>query len=549
MKETPPSKSRVIVKRLWKDYIRKYFKLIVITAILLVISSLATSAQPLLIQQAFDKVFKAHDTHALVTVPLMIIGVFVVQALTSYWSSMLMGRFTNGMIADMRKALFTHIIDNEIEFYNKNDSGSLLSRLVSEIIHVTAAISNFFNAWCRQLVTAMGLFAVMLYQSVELTFLSLIAFGLAAYPLLRITTRLKKLTRQLNENNSNLISRLMESLSGIRTVKSFRKEEFEIQKIAGYVDEIEKSSNRTNMISIITVPMLQILSGMAMFSRPVRSLSNSGGTMVKGYIGAERYFEIIDSKPNFINREHGTHLAVSLGQVTFQDVGFSYPTGMQALGGISFIAEAGKKTALVGHSGSGKSTIFNLIMKFYAPASGHILVDGQDLSKASINSARANMALVSQDIFIFDETAMNNIGYGREGATEAEIKEAAIAAHCHEFIMQLPKGYDTKLGFAGETLSGGQKQRIAIARAFLRNAPILLLDEATSALDPKTENDLQESLDRLSKNRTTIIIAHRLSTVINADKMILLENGQVAASGTHESLMRESPVYRSHFGL
>jgi subfamily B ATP-binding cassette protein MsbA len=552
---------------------------LVLTGVLLVVSSGATSVQPLLIQQAFDKIFKAKDDFYLLWIPLAIVAVFILQAVTLYWSNLLMGKVTNGLISDMRKVLFSHVIDNEIEFYSKVDSGSLLSRIVSEIIHISAAISNFFNAWCRQLVTAVGLFCVMLYQSVDLTLLSLVAFGIAFYPLRRITVRLKKLSRQLNEKNGLLNSRLMESFAGIRTVKAFRKEEFEIEKISGYIDEIEYSSNRTNMISILTVPMLNILSGMSiafviwfggnelisghitegnlvafiaslmMFSRPMRSLSNSGGVMVKGYLGAERFFDVLDSKPEFISREHGKTLSVPRGEVVFDKVGFSYPNGAQALGDISFIAEAGKKTALVGHSGSGKSTIFNLIMKFYAPTAGRVLVDGQDLREASINSARANLALVSQDIFIFDETALNNIGYGKDGASDAEIIEAAKAAHCHDFIMQLPRGYQTRLGYAGESLSGGQKQRIAIARAFLRDAPILLLDEATSALDPKTENEIQESLERLSKNRTTIVIAHRLSTVINADTMILLEQGHIAAQGTHESLLRESPLYRSHFGL
>ncbi len=238
------------------------------------------------------------------------------------------------------------------------------------------------------------------------------------------------------------------------------------------------------------------------------------------------------------------------GRIVFENVTFAYEnTDHPAVSHLSFTAKAGTTTALVGHSGSGKSTIFNLLMKFYEPTAGHVRIDGQDLAKASINSARAQMALVSQDIFIFDETAMNNIGYGKDGASEEEIIEAAKAAHCHDFIMQLPKGYHTKLGFAGETLSGGQKQRIAIARAFLRNAPILLLDEATSALDPRTESDIQDSLERLSKGRTSIVIAHRLSTVVNADKMVLMHEGKVAAIGTHESLLAESELYRNHFGI
>jgi subfamily B ATP-binding cassette protein MsbA len=579
VKKVEMSRLLVLMKRLWKSYVRQHLRMIILTGVLMVISSGATSVQPLLIQQAFDKVFKEKDTFYLMALPLAIIAVFTVQAVTIYYSNFFMGRITNSLVADMRKALFTHVIDNEIEFYSKNDSGSLLSRITGEILHIATAVTNFFNAWCRQLITTIGLFLVMLHQSVELTLVSMVAFVFAFIPLVRITTRLKKLTRQLHDKNGNLHSRLIESLTGVRTVKAFRKEEFEIEKISGYIDEIREASNRTNMISIITAPLMQIVGGVAvafviwfgghqviqghmtegnlvafiaalmMFSRPVRSLTTTGNVMVKGYVAADRFFDILDSKPKYISREHGIKLAVKKAEIIFDHVSFKYPNGAVALDDVSFTAQAGKKTALVGHSGSGKSTIFSLIMKFYNPTSGHIRFDGQDFAEASINSVRENLALVSQDIFIFDETAMNNIGYGREGSTEEEIIAAAKAAHCHDFIMALPNGYKTKLGFAGESLSGGQKQRIAIARAFLRNAPILLLDEATSALDPRTEADIQAALDVLSKNRTTIIIAHRLSTVVNADHMVLMEAGHIAATGTHESLLRDSPLYRHHFGI
>ncbi len=565
--------------RLWKHFIRQHRHSLLMIFVLLVVSSAATSAQPLLIQQAFDEIFKQKNITALVVVPLLIIIVFSVQAATLYASNYMMGKVTNRLIADMRKALFSHIIDNELEFYSAHDSGNISSRLVSEIIHISYAISNFFNAWGRQLITSIGLLGVMLYQSVELTVVSLVGFGIAFMPLRRITVRLKKLNRQVNDRNAHFNTRLIESLTGIRTVKAFRKEAFEIEKLSGYIDEVEAFSTKTNMVSLLSVPLIQIIGGVSlafviwfggneliqgrmtegnlvafisslmMFTRPVRSLSNSGGVMVKGYVAAERYFDMLDTKPHYISREHGAALQVSRAQVVFDAVGFAYPNGMQAIHDISVTFEAGKKTALVGHSGSGKSTIFNLIMKFYEPTSGSVLIDGQKLSACSIDSVREHLALVSQDIFIFDDTVMNNIGYGRDGATADEIMEAAKAARCHEFIMQLPQGYDTRLGYAGETLSGGQKQRVAIARAFLRNAPILLMDEATSALDPKTEADIQESLDRLSKGRTTIVIAHRLSTVVNADTMILMHEGGVAATGTHAQLMAESALYRNHFGL
>jgi len=579
LKDVEASKLFAICRRLWHSYVKKHVPQIIATILLIIVASAATSAQPILIQQAFDKIFKEQDSAYLISIPLKIMVIFIAMALSLYFSSLLMGRITNGLIADMRKDLFKHVMQNEIEFYSKNDSGSLISRIVSEIIHISSAISNFFNSWCRQVITTIGLLGVMLYQSVELTLLSLVAFSIAFIPLRRVTVRLKKLSRQLNEKNGSLNTRLIESLSGIQTVKAFRKEEFEINKIGGYIEEIEYSSNRTNGISIITAPLMQIVGGISvafiiwyggtkvlegamtqgnliafitalmMFARPVRSLSNAGGAMVKGYVAAERFFEIIDTKPKFISRDHGEALRVSHAEIIFDHVSFSYPNGAEALHNVSFTIPAGKKTALVGHSGSGKSTIFNLIMRFYDATSGSITIDAQELKSLSVNSVRDHLALVSQNIFIFDDTALNNIGYGRDGATEEEIIAASKAASCHDFIMQLPQGYNTRLGFAGESLSGGQKQRIAIARAFLRNAPVLLLDEATSALDPKTEAEIQGALEILSKGRTTLIIAHRLSTVSHADQMILMENGSIAATGTHEQLMAGSETYRSHFGL
>jgi subfamily B ATP-binding cassette protein MsbA len=579
MKKLIEKHTMQLVKRLYRDYVRKHYRMMAVTVALLLIISATTALQPLLLQQAFDKVFRDKDLTYLMYIPIAVVVLCVVQAIATYYSNLLMARFGNAIITDTRKDLFRHIINNEIEFYSEHDSGNLLSRIGGETIGIASGVQRFFNAWVKQLITSIGLFMVMVYQSFELTVIALSAFAVAYYPMLKIMRRLKKLVSQSNEKTILMNSRVLESIEGIRVIKAFAKEDFEISKVGQYMYDIEKTNDKVIGVANLTPTMMQILAGVAvafviwyggyqlihdqmtagqliafttslmMISRPIRALTSTGSIMSAALVNTERFYKIIDTKPRRSSRDQGIKIQITSGEIKFKDVVFQYPNGGRALNGISLTMEAGKKTAIVGYSGSGKSTIFNLLLKFYDPTSGTITIDNHDTNEASINSLRASIALVSQDIFIFDDTACNNIGYGREGATEEEIIAAAKAAKCHDFIMAMPDGYDTRLGFAGQNLSGGQKQRIAIARAFVRNAPILLLDEATSALDPRTESEIQEALEQLTKNRTTIIIAHRLSTVMNADKMIMMDSGEVRATGTHDELLKNSHAYRDLFGI
>ena len=571
--------TRLLATRLYKDYVHKHFRLLIATSALLLIIAATTSVQPLLLQQTFDKVFQGKDLTYLTLLPVAIICLCIVQAITTYYSTILMNRFGSSLTADMRTDLFRHILDNDIDFYAAHDSGNLISRVSGETIGISIGVQRFFNVGVRQLITSMGLILVMLYQSAELTVISLAAFALAYYPIRRITKRLRKLVRQFNENSILLNSRLLESFEGIRVIKAFAKEEFEVTKIGQCILDIKAVNNKMAGIASLAAPLMQCLAGIAvafviwyggyqlingkmtegeliafttsllMLSKPVKSLTSSGSIMTAALVNAERYYHLLDTKRNRISRDQGTAISVTSEGIRFDKVHFEYPNGTEALKGVSFTMEAGKKTALVGHSGSGKSTVFNLLLKFYDPTAGTISIDRQSIDDASINSVRDSIALVSQDIFIFDDTARNNIGYGREGATEEEIGAAARAAKCHDFIMNLPGGYDTRLGFFGQNLSGGQKQRIAIARAFVRKSPILLLDEATSSLDPKTEMEIQDSLEELAHNRTTVIIAHRLSTVMKVDKLIMMEDGAVKAVGSHEELIESSAAYRDLFGI
>ena len=575
-----PQKYKVIslTRRLYRDYVRKYISQIIIGSLLLIICSAALSAQPLILQVAFDKIFGEKNVSYLVFVPLTIMAVFLVQAVTTYLSFVLFSKFVSCITAEMRKDLFRHVIDYGIEFHSNNNSGNLISRMVNETMMVSAAISTIFNVFFRQALTSIGLVAVMLYQSVQLSAVTLFAFAFAYYPLMRVAKRFKKLAKQHNEKYAEISSVLFEKFSGIRIIKAFGQEAQEIARTDSYIEDVKRINIKSAQVSGITPPLMIILGGLAisfviwyggykliqgtmtqgnliafitsllMVSRPLRALGGLSGSVTMGITAAERFYQIIDQKSDHKTRDDGTELKVDGAEIKFNNVTFNYPDGTLALDGVSISMQASRKTALVGHSGSGKSTILNLIMRFYSPTQGNITIDGQDIDITSATSVRRSLALVSQDIFIFDDTARANIAYGLEGATDAEVIAAAKAAYCHDFIAALPNGYDTKLGSLGEKLSGGQKQRIAIARAFLRNAPILLLDEATSALDPKTESDIQAALDVLTTNRTTIIIAHRLSTVMKADKMIMLGKGKVIAEGTHAELQK-NPEYRTLFGI
>jgi subfamily B ATP-binding cassette protein MsbA len=573
------AESITLVRRLFKDFVRPRIRLLLSAVAFMLVLSATTSVQPLLLQQTFDKVFRGRDTNYLIILPVLIILICSIQAVANYMATRFLNKFNNRLVSDMRRALFGHIVENEIEFYSSHDSGNLIMRVTNEVIKIAGTLQIFFNAWVRQVVTSIGLVIVMFYQSWELSLVAISALAICIYPLSQFTRRVKRLSRTMTETQVGLAKRLLESFEGIRVIKAFAKEKMEVKKVGTYITDLENLTNKSMKVASFTPLMMQILGGVAiafviwyggwqlmqnkmtegnliafitsllMLSKPIKSMTGSGATVTSGLVYAERLYKVLDTKPRYESRDVGETLRVDKGEVTFDHVGFEYPNGTSALHDVSFTMPAGKRTALVGHSGSGKSTILNLLLRFYEATGGTVSIDGQNILKASINSVRASISLVSQDVFIFDDTAYNNIAYGRESASQEEVFAAAKAAKCHDFILSLPQGYETKLGFFGRNLSGGQKQRIAIARAFLRNSPILIMDEATSALDPKTEAGVQESLDQLAKGRTTIVIAHRLSTVMNADQMILMDEGRISAVGRHEDLLKSSEAYRSLFGL
>ena len=568
-----------MAKRLAREHVKPYYGMIAMATVFLVLFSLSTTAQPLILQITFDKLFKEQQSEYLFFIPFAIIGIFLLQAVSTYFSSFLMGKAGQRFAADMQKRFYHHAISYDISFHSRVESGDLIRRLTQDILYIWNAVNMLFVAVFKQILTSLGLIAVMFYQSVELSLVTIFAFTFAVYPIVRITVRLRKLSKQLMSKHSNLISRLFESFSGIRVIKAYGQEENEQEKIDNYVDEIRNLAIKSDKVGLASSPIMIVLAGFAvaiviwyggsqllegkmtqgnliafitsliMLSRPIKSLSNLNQLFQNAIVALERFYKIIDEKPSQQSKTSGDKLDVTEGKLAFENVSFSYDDEKDVLKNFDLEIPSGKKIAIVGHSGSGKSTLFNLLLKFYAPQSGKISIDGQDLSKVSAESLRNNIALVSQDSFIFDDTVANNIAIGKEEATEKEIKKAAKAANCMEFIEELPEGLNTKLGYFGQSLSGGQKQRLSIARAFVRDSKILLLDEATSALDPTSESKIQESLSKLTNGKTTLMIAHRLSTITSADLIVMVEGGEVVAMGTHEELLKTSEHYSNMFEI
>ncbi|KRB26437.1 MULTISPECIES: ABC transporter ATP-binding protein [Mesorhizobium] len=501
-------------------------------------------------------------------------GIFILKGLANFVQAYFMSRVGNAIIADRQRKIYDRILAQGIEFYHSTSSSDLITRITNNAQAARNVLDLIVTSYVRDLVTLLALIGVMIWQQPALSLICFVVGPLAIYGVNRILKRVRKFAAMEFRSVGQIIQVMQETAIGVRVVKSFNLESLMRKRMYKAVADVEDRANNIAALEAVTSPVMETLAGLAIAGavmvsgflvlqggqmpgnimafiaalllayEPAKRLARVRISLESGIVGVRMMFQLADEPLTLAEKPSATPLRAGPGEIRFDAVSFAYQNGPPVLDGFDLTFAPGKMTALVGPSGGGKSTILNLIMRMYDPKSGKVLLDGQDISHATLASLREKIAYVSQDTFLFAGTIMHNIRLGREGATDDEVIAAAKAANAHDFIKAQAKGYETDVGENGGLLSGGQRQRISIARAMLRNAEILLLDEATSALDAESEALFREALQQLTEGRTTIVIAHRLSTVHQADTIVVLEAGKVVESGPHRALLNQGGLYQ-----
>ena len=572
--------TKVLVRRLIRENLRHYWPQLVFALLCMGVVSATTAFSAYLMKPIVNDVFLARNEDMLWLVSGAVLVVFLAKGCASYGQSFLMGFVGLRIVADSQTRLYRHLIGMDLGFFNSMPSGRLVSRFLVDINHMRVAVSNALTGVGKEFMSLIGLVTVMFVQDWQLACIAFFIFPIAVYPIVRLGKRMRKVTANTQEETGLFSAILDQSFQGIRVVKAYGMETYETSRVSGLVERIFKLNIKSTRTRALSSPIMETLGGCAValvivyggyrvihdnidpgsfFSfitalllayEPMKRLANLNASLQEGLAGAQRLFDLLDTAPGIAERADAKPIRVPVdGNIELRDVRFSYADGPPALNNVSMSVPAGKTVALVGPSGAGKSTILNLIPRFYDIDEGAISIDGMDVRDATLESLYANIALVSQEVTLFDDTVRANIAYGRPGASDAEIEDAAQHAAALDFIRELPNGFDTQVGERGVKLSGGQRQRLAIARAILKNAPILLLDEATSSLDTESERHVQQALDHLMQGRTTLVIAHRLSTIVGADLIYVINNGTIVETGSHKELVAKGGAYEKLYAL
>ncbi|MDE0335031.1 MAG: ABC transporter ATP-binding protein [Defluviicoccus sp.] len=558
---------------------RGYFVPVLGALICMAVVAAATAGTAWLLEPALDEIFGAHDREMLYLVPVAILALALIGGGAFYLQAVLVAWVEERVVADFRRDMYVRLMGADLGFFVNTQTGNLIARFTSDAAVLRRSLLRAMTGAIRHGLKLAALVGVMVYQEWLLALIAVVVFPLASWPIVSIGRRIRRAAAIMQARIADLTVRLDESFPAARLIKAFRMERAEIARADTAIEQVFKRSYRAARIAAITRPVMEALSGVMVavvilvggsmviagsmttgeFSsflgalllsyQPVKALAGLNNVLQEGLAAAQRVFAVLDIEPDIVDAPDARTLTIEGGEIRFDKVSFSYTPDIRALVDVDIRAPAGATVALVGPSGAGKSTLLNLIPRFYDVDEGTISVDGRDIRQVTLASLRDSIALVSQEVTLFNDTIRDNIAYGREGATADEIVAAAKNAGAHDFIESLPDGYDTQAGELGERLSGGQRQRISIARAMLKDAPILLLDEATSSLDTESERAVQEALDRLKKGRTTIVIAHRLSTVVGSDSIYVIERGRVVESGTHAELIAAGGAYARQYAL
>jgi subfamily B ATP-binding cassette protein MsbA len=563
-----------LVERLMWSYLRPYKYKVSVAIFFMAVSAGMTALTAALMQPVLDDVLYSGKEEFIIPVALGFAGAFAMRGVATYMHTVMMSRVGHSIVADIQNQLFSHFLKLDLAFFHIHTGGELISRVINDVAVLRTAVTNTLTGFGKNLLTLVFLIGLMFIRDWKLTLAAFIIFPLLTFFVINIGKRLRKVSKNIQNELGGLSGLLAQTFRGIRLVKAYRMEAYEEEKGANAVNKVRDLNIKSVKISSLAVPVNEVIVGIifatiiiyggyqvsagnttpgqlasfiAAFTlayEPIKRLANLNNTLQMGLGASERVFSMLDSQNEIYDKPDAVQLDTKRAQLSFDHVSFSYGRlEIQALADISFEASPDKVVALVGPSGGGKSTLINLIPRFYDVCAGVISINGQDIRNLSLASLRKHIALVSQDITIFNDSVFENIRYGNPDASTQAVYEAAKAAAAHNFILELEEGYDTIVGENGAKLSGGQKQRISIARAILCDAPILLLDEATSALDNESEFLVQEALKALQKGRTTLIIAHRLSTVQEADQIIVLDRGRIIEEGTHQSLLALKGLY------
>ena len=571
-----------ILKRLYNDYTKKHLKKILIALLLSVAVAGSTSAIAYLLDPAIKQIFIKKDQTLIIIIPILIVAAFAVKGLSLYIAKVIMIGVSEEVRKDVQVNMLDNLIDADTKLIDSKHSGKFISNLTNDVGLLTNLISTVILNIFKDSLTLIGLLSVMFYQNWKLSLIAIIMIPLASIAARSLGKRISKVSYQQMEWAGVLSSYLIDMFKNHKLIKIFQKETYEKNRAKVFLENVKEKTRKMAIVFVRASPIMETMTGiviailifyagkliineeidisnffsflaaMMLAYQPVRSLATLNIAVSQGIASSRRVLPIIDEKSNLKINKDDRELELKDGNIEFKNIQFSYDNSDEldkkiTLNNINLKMLGGKMTSLVGHSGSGKSTIMNLIPRIYDADKGEILIDDKSIYKTKINSLRNNISLVSQDTNLFDDTIKNNIAYADMDATDEEIYRAAELSYASEFVEKLKDKYETKIGENGIRLSGGEKQRISIARAILKKSRIILLDEATSSLDAETEDKIQKAIHYLTKDKTTIVIAHRLSTILNSDNIYVIDSGKVVANGNHEELMKSSSIYKNFY--